>query len=134
MFLFLVDIVLVVLLFVPYISSTKVLETPQPIQYFTLLDNTGLLVGQILLCIIAAFTMVMFRKRKLQMKLCLVGTVVSLLFSLMLAYNIIFPMDGVLWEVEPGTYISLANPILFLLARNFIMRDENMVKSADRIR
>jgi hypothetical protein len=133
-FLFLVDIVLVVLLFVPYVSSTVVLETPQPAQYYTLLDNTGLLVGQIILCILAAFTMVMFRNRKLQMKLCLVGAGLSLLFTLLLAYNTLFPMDGVSWKVEPGTYISLANAVLFLLARNFILRDEKMVQSADRIR
>lgn len=135
LFLFLVDIVLVILLFVPYISSTQVEEivSPAPVMY-TLLDNPGLLVGQIVLCILAAVTMVMFKNRKLQMKLCLVGAILSLLFSGLLAYNIIFPMDSVIWKIEPGTYISLANAVLFLLARNFIMRDENMVQSADRIR
>jgi hypothetical protein len=133
-FLFLVDIVLVVLLFVPYTSMTQVVETPDPPQYFTLLDNHGLLVGQILLCVLAAFIMVMFRNRPLQMKLCLVGAGLSLLFTLLLAYNSIFSAPGASWTVEPGTYISLANPVLFLLARNFIHRDENMVKSADRIR
>jgi hypothetical protein len=133
-FLFLVDIVLVVLLFVPYISARSVVEFPEPPRYYTLLDNVGLLVGQVILCILAAFTMVMFRNRKLQMKLCMVGAVLSLVFTFLLAYNVIFPVVGVSWTVEPGTWISLANGVLFLLARNFIMRDENMVQSADRIR
>ncbi len=133
-FLFLVDIVLVVLLFVPYISMTPVVEMPVSSYSYTLFDNPALLVAQVILCVLAAFIMVMFRNRPLQMKLCLVGAGLSLLFTLLLAYNSIFSPPGASWTLEPGTYISLANPVLFLLARNFIHRDENMVKSADRIR
>lgn len=134
LFLFMVDIVLVVLLFVPYSSVTMVVQTPEPPTYYTLIDNPGLLVGQVVLCMLAVVTMVMFRNRALQMKLCVVGVVLSLLFTLLLAYNSIFPMAGAHWNLEPGTYISFANPVLFLLARNFIKRDDNMVKSTDRIR
>lgn len=134
LFLILVDIVLVVLLFVPYASMTMVTEMPSPVQEYTLIDNPGLLVGQVVLGILATVTMVMFTNRKLQMKLCFVGVVISLVFTLLLAYNSIFPMTGAHWTIEPGTYVSLANPVLFLLARNFIMRDENLVKSTDRIR
>ncbi len=134
LFLVLVDIVLVVLLFVPYASMTMVTAMPSPVQDYTLIDNPGLLVGQVILGILATVTMVMFTNRKLQMKLCLIGAVLSLLFTLLLAYNSLFPMMGAHWTIESGTYISLANPVLFLLARNFIMRDENLVKSTDRIR
>lgn len=76
----------------------------------------------------------MFRNRKLQMKLCAAGIVLSLIFSLLLAYNAIFPMTGAQWSLEPGAYISFANVLLFLLARIFIKRDEDLVKSTDRIR
>jgi len=134
LFLFLVDIVLVILLFVPYASMTMVTEIPGPVQYYTLMDNSGLLVGQVVLCILAALIMAMFRNRPLQMKLCLAGVALSLLYTLLLAYNAVFPMMGAHWNIEPGTYISFANPVLFLLARNFIKRDENLVKSTDRIR
>jgi hypothetical protein len=134
LFLFLVDIVLVILLFVPYISASAVVQVPEPPTYYTLMDNPGLLVGQVVLCILATATMALYRNRALQMKLCLVGVGLSLLYTLLMAYNALFPMTGVNWNIESGTYVSIANTVLFLLARNFIKRDDNMVKSADRIR
>lgn len=133
LFLILVDLVLVVLLFVPYAYVTPVVEMPAT-RSVTLLDVPPLLVGQIIICMLAVVTLTLFRKRALQMKFCVAGMLVSLLYSVFLAYYSLFPLIGAHWEIGPGTYISLANVLLFFLARVFIRKDEELVKSVDRLR
>lgn len=134
LFLFLVDIILVVLLFVPYLRTRITILTDSEWIDITLVDHKAMLVGQIALCILAAATMAMFRNRKLQMKLCLLGVVLSAVFSGLLALQLMITMDGVETVAAPGLYISMVNILLFLLARIFIKKDDDMVKSADRIR
>jgi hypothetical protein len=136
LFLFLVDGVLVVLLFVPYGYVATVLENPEPLHPVTLLNlsNPLPLIGQAILGMLAVAAMTQFKNRPLQMKLCIGGAVLSLLYTVLLAWNELMPRDGVAWEVGPGTYISLANCVLFVLAWKFIKKDEELVKSMDRIR
>jgi hypothetical protein len=133
-FLFLIDIVLVVLLFVPYVRTRiSAMEQGEWIDV-TLLDQPAMLVGQIALCILGAAAMAMFRNRKLQMNLCMVGVVLSAVFSGLLAFPVMVSLQGMETVAAPGLYISLANVVFFLLARVFIKKDDEMVKSADRIR
>lgn len=134
LFLFLVDIVLVVLLFVPYVKTKITVLQEEQWTDVTLLDSVPMLVGQIALCILAAATMAMFRNRKLQMKLCLLGIVLSAVFSALLAFPLMVTLPGIETIAAPGLYISLANILFFLLARIFIKKDDDMVKSADRLR
>lgn len=134
LFLILVDVVLIALLFVPYAYYMPVVESPAPYVAVTLLDQPALLIGQIILSILAITTLAMFKNRPLQMKLCLAGIVLSLLYSCLLAYNNIFPVVGVHWEIGPGTWISLGNALMFILARIFIKKDDELVKSVDRLR
>lgn len=133
-FLFLIDIVLVVLLFVPYIYTRIPAFAEDGWTGITILDQTPLLVGQIALCILAAATLALYRKRKLQMTLCTVGVVLSLLFSGLMATPLLVGVDIIEYKAAPGLYISFANILLFLLARIFIKKDDDMVKSADRLR
>lgn len=133
-FLFLVDIVLVVLLFVPNAYTRFTAMETTEVAGITLLDQPVMLVAQIVLCILAAATMAMFRNRSLQMKLCMVGVVLSAIFSGLLAYPMMVTLPGIEVTAGPGLYISLANILLFLLARMFIKKDDELVKSTDRIR
>ena len=136
LFLFLVDIVLIVLLFVPFMT-TSMPDMGEMSIGFTLLDYPTLIVGQAVLCVIAAAALAMFRNRKLQMRLCIAGMVLSVIFSGFLAAVPMLLNDaGVngVCKSAPGTWISLANFLLFFLAWRFVKKDDELVKSTDRIR
>lgn len=142
LFLFMVDIVLVVLLFVPFMThSVEVHDGPSTAEGFmqmdvTLMDFPRLIIGQAILCVIAAAALAMFRKRKLQIKLCITGMVLSVLYSCLLAAAPMLLNDAGMgqYEIGPGTWISLANFLLFFLAWRFVKKDEELVQSTDRLR
>lgn len=136
LFLFLVDIVLVVLLVVPFMTVGVPGGTEPPVG-MTLLDYPTTLIGQIVLCILAAAALAMFRNRKLQMRLCIAGMFLSVIFSCFLAVVPMLLNDAFGNEnshIAAGTWISLANFLLFFLAWRFVKKDEELVKSMDRIR
>lgn len=136
LFLFLVDIVLVVLLFVPFTVGRNVAD-PAITHSLTLIDYPPALIGQIVLCIIAAAALAMYKNRKLQMILCVIGMIVSVLYTCLL---VVFKSIGntvaleMIYEIGVGTWISLANFLLFFLAWRFIKKDDELVKSMDRLR
>lgn len=137
LFLFLIDIVLVVLLFVPFMGATDTLADV-PAFEVTLLDFPMALAGQAVICILAGAAIATFKNRRLQMRICLAGMILSVVYSCALSA---IPMmlntaaPGALHYVSMiGTWISLANFLLFLLAWKFIKKDEELVKSMDRIR
>jgi peptidoglycan/LPS O-acetylase OafA/YrhL len=79
------------------------------------------------------FTIFRFNNRKQQMKLCLyllAGTALSFLFSL---YNL-FTTNYTEFHFGLGTYIISITAILYISSYFFIRKDDNLVKSADRLR
>lgn len=135
-FLVMVDVVLVILIFVPFMT-TKSPMPGEPDMPSTILDYPAAIVGQALLCIIAAAALAMFKNRKLQMRLCIIGMFLSALYTSLLAaipmiLNDTFGND--LSQIAPGTWISLANFLMFFLAWRFVKKDDELVKSMDRIR
>jgi hypothetical protein len=136
LFLFLIDIVLVVLLFVPFLKA-HLPGNPVALTSFTLMDYPSALVGQVVLCIVAGAGVVTFRNRKLQMRICIAGMFLSVVYTCFLAIiPTILNEAGAQIEhhVGAGTWISLANFFLFFLAWKFVKKDEELVKSMDRIR
>ena len=128
-FLMLTDIVLVALFFVPFASVAEPGEKFS--RSLTLTDNYIALGGQIALCIIASLGVVKFRNRPLQMKICIVGALLSLVYT---GYLAALPSIQPNTTSEIGTWISMANFALFLLAWRFVKKDEEMVRSSDRLR
>ena len=86
---------------------------------------------------LAAFCIFLFRNRSLQFKLAIVGVIISLLL-----------IGLEVWEIEKfknantlikGTYywgglLPIAMTICFILAARGVYKDEQLVKSADRLR
>jgi hypothetical protein len=110
-FLLLTDLLLVLLFFVPY-GNLGVAAAATPVAA---LDLIWPLVAQFVVSSIAVVAAINYRNRKLQMRLCLIGAAVSVMY---LAF----------------VYFSAINPALFILAYYFIKRDDDMVRSADRLR
>ena len=134
LFLAMTDLVLVALLFVPFGYTRFPEQSAESDVAVTILYNVPALIGAIVICSLAMMTLAMFRNRELQMKLCIAGIVLSAAYSTFLCLNSFSPPENAVWTIGPGVYVSLVNILLFLLARYFVKKDDDMVKSMDRIR
>lgn len=137
-FLLLNDIVFVVLFFVPFMSMADA-KGPQYAVEFTLGDYPLALAGEIAIVVLAGFAMAMFKNRKLQMKLCVIGMILSVLVAVGLvgipySLNQVTYLDKRVYATEMGAYLALAHFVLFFLARIYVKRDEDLVSSMDRLR
>jgi predicted membrane-bound dolichyl-phosphate-mannose-protein mannosyltransferase len=80
-------------------------------------------------------TVFQFRNRMMQMRLCKVNSLLAL-FLLALIFRATDSMAGNETNVtyHAGTFLPLIQVILFLLANRSIKKDDEMVRSADRLR
>lgn len=88
---------------------------------------------QFTLIAITLYSIFLFKYRRQQMKLCLylvLGTMVSFLISL---YNL-FTTNYSEYHFGFGTYLISIIVLLYISAYFFIKKDDNLVKSADRLR
>ena len=97
--------------------------------------NVLLLVSYVVFGLAAAVSLInifVFKHRKIQMKLCTLGIVLTILALVVLAYAIFTTGD----EVRPTMYASfpLVSIIFNTLASIAIRKDERLVRSADRLR
>lgn len=144
LFLLLVAIVSVVLLFAPFVQYQI---TPAPVQV-TLLPTsnmnylTGLIylpvVLNILNLLLALYIITQFRRRVFQMKLAnLLMALSAILLGVMLFFDYINPslagtppVKDYLW----GAFLPIISVIAAFLAARYIKKDEDLVRSADRLR
>lgn len=132
------DVIFITLFFIPLISVSDA-KGPAFATPIGLTDVIPALVGEIALAIFASFIITQYRNRKFQMKLCIVGAVLALLnttgmVAVVMMNNSSVTTGNIHYTTEIGTYISLAHFVLFIVARIFIKRDEDLVASVDRIR
>jgi len=91
-----------------------------------------LFVIQLLASALCLYTIFLFKKRKLQATLCLVGVFVNFAWYIALAVLI---HQGKYPEQLPMTCcLPLISAILCFMARRGVLADEKLVKAADRIR
>jgi hypothetical protein len=116
----------------PFYSGTKA-EQGKPALYTSLIASGSFLILALtaILFIGALFILFLYKKRKIQFRLSLLAFILSLL-NIFLYYR-------QTTQFIDGTYsitalLSLAIPVLFLLAARGIFRDEKLVKSMDRLR
>ena len=85
---------------------------------------------------LAIITMLLFRKRKIQLKFAVAGIIFSVLFILLLIYYFVNICSEYSASVKPG--LLMAVPVIILifntLAYRGIKKDDNLVKSYDRLR
>lgn len=133
LFLAAVAIIALVLLFVPmyYVTGNGAAQTG-----ITLTGNILALLVNLLPAGWAVFTIFQFSNRPQQIKFCTLGMLLS---ALVLAADVFLPgvlftSDNAVLTFAPGIYIVPVNILLFFLAARFIRRDEELVRSADRLR
>ena len=92
--------------------------------------------------LLALTTIFLYKKRQLQIKLCKLNLllvtiqIAALVLYIDVAKEGISPTspNDVLIGVKLGTFIPLISFILLYLATRFIKKDEDLVRSADRLR
>jgi Domain of unknown function (DUF4293) len=90
-----------------------------------------------LIVLLSLITVFLFKNRKLQMKLCSLLAIVSSILCILLIAFIYIKTDAVAkYEVTYNIYsiIPAINIVLAFIAKRFIKSDEELVRSADRIR
>lgn len=80
---------------------------------------------------ISAVTIFMFKDRKLQMKLCILGLLISVLILVLyfMEMNKLLKSTPALWAVLPVVVV-----ISYFMAFRNIRKDEKLVKSLDKLR
>lgn len=142
-FLFLITVFSVLQLFVPfqtittyestqhlYLSPAKYNESTQAIIHLPLIICA-------LITLLSLLAIFMFKKRSLQMKLCTILALLSFaLTSSLFLFTYSKPEENheTVISYNLAAFIPLINIILAFIAKRFIKRDDELVKSADRIR
>lgn len=135
-YLFIIVILSISLFIFPFQVNIANFSTIIPIKLSFIENlNTMLWVSAILNIIIivsTAFNIFSYKNRPLQMKLCNLSLILSIILLISMYYGA-SQIEGIPTYRLPFIFPVL-NTILSLLARYYIHKDEELVKSADRIR
>ena len=142
-FLFLVVVLLVTFNFLPYWQSNvgditlltyayQFTEGENLVLEFGLYTAVAALSG--IGALIALIEIFMFKNRVLQMMMSVINSFVLMITIGLMAYFIYELQKSHLGKFEPGAFTLAMAMFMNILARRFIQKDENLVRSVDRIR
>jgi drug/metabolite transporter (DMT)-like permease len=107
------------------------LEVPGPTITITPYDNFMLLVFVIATALMALVSIFLFSNRSLQIKMCIVGLVLSLAN---LMHYFLFMKNFKTGGLSLYSILSFLVPVFFILAIRSIYKDQKLLKSLDRLR
>lgn len=138
-YLILTEIVYILLFFIPILGRSP--GQTGKISGMYLLDIPVLLGAAFAVTALAVATITQFRKRPLQIKLCNLGIALSLLvFGAVAAFPAFFSGESSAVKADfhtsygIGIWLLPIPAVLFFLAGRAVKRDEELVRSADRLR
>ena len=118
----------------PFFSGTKEgLEGVKSLTEKAIIDGGStlfLLIATGGALVIALITIFLFKDRKLQLRLCVVGITISLLI-IFLYYNEIRKLSG---SISLSCIFVFLIPVAFIMAARGIWHDEKLVKSLNKLR
>jgi drug/metabolite transporter (DMT)-like permease len=107
------------------------LEVPGPTVTITPYDNFMLLVFVIATALMALVSIFLFSNRSLQIKMCVVGLVLSLAN---LMHYFLYMKNFKTGGLSLYSILSFLVPVFFILAIRSIYKDQKLLKSLDRLR
>jgi uncharacterized membrane protein len=107
------------------------LEVPGPTITITPYDNFMLLVFVIATALMALVSIFLFSNRSLQIKMCVVGLVLSLAN---LMHYFLYMKNFKTGGLSLYSILSFLVPVFFILAIRSIYKDQKLLKSLDRLR
>ena len=84
--------------------------------------------------IIAIIEIFMFKNRVLQMMMSVINSFVLMMTIGLMAFFIFEIQQVTIGKFEPGAFLLTMAMVMNIFARRFIQKDENLVRSVDRIR
>ena len=81
---------------------------------------------------LSTITLLLFKKRRIQIILCNILVLIQFLFLAYYVYNTL--IDKLFEETYFTIVLSSLNMILLFLAKNRILKDEALIRSIDRVR
>jgi hypothetical protein len=114
-----------------YSGNIELAGQPASFQYLNAGFNIWILILTIALVCIAVIDIFLYKNRKLQGRLALLGVLLSLL-NIFLYYKQTLRFAAGNYDLT--ALLALAIPVFFFLAMRGIFRDEKLVKSLDRLR
>jgi hypothetical protein len=92
-----------------------------------------------LICLLSFITVFMYKKRMMQIRFIRLMILLNIIF-LALVFFYYVPLLETLTQTnadyvsQPGIYLSIASVLFLILASRFIMKDEKLIRSANRLR
>jgi len=92
-----------------------------------------------LIALIAFMTIFIYKNRIAQIRILRFGVLLNVIYLALLFFLYVPDIEEVTgvtadYITQAGIYFPIAILLLFLLASRFIMKDEKLIRSADRIR
>lgn len=95
----------------------------------------GIVVAFILVALLAIISLFCYKKRLLQLNLNRINILTNLILFGFLVYHLLnISGETIISEKGIGSFLPLASIVLLFLANKAIQKDENLVKSVDRLR
>ncbi len=142
-FLFLVVVLLITFNFLPYWQSAggdltlfsygyQITEGENTILELGLYAAVAVLSG--IGALVALIEIFMFKNRMLQMMMSVINSFIMMITIGLMAYFMYELQKSTPGKFEPGAFTLAMAMFMNVLARRFIQKDENLVRSVDRIR
>ncbi len=89
--------------------------------------------------LLAFFTIFLYKRRMVQVRLIRFDLLVNIVYLALIFFYYVPELEAITqtnadYMSEPGIYLPIASVVFLLLASRFIMRDEKLIRSADRLR
>jgi len=126
-----------------FITGIKNLDTANPFSFS--INMVFHLIILIALIITAIGTIFLYKRRDLQIKLCKFGMMLNIVFVFLIymfadsikskfVAKVVMVPEFVMVNFKVGSFLPLIMLVLFFLAIRFIKKDDELIKSADRLR
>jgi hypothetical protein len=92
-----------------------------------------------LICLLSFITVFMYKRRMMQIRFIRFMILLSIIFLALIFFFYVPNLEALTqtradYISQPGIYLSIASVLFLILASRFIMKDEKLIRSANRLR
>ncbi len=123
-----------------YVIKLSALGVEEQFQYGAEWPNTILLPVVLgLISFLAFVTIFLYKRRMVQVRLIRFNLLLNIVYLGLIFFYYVPELEAITqtnadYISEPGIYLPIASVIFLILANRFIMKDEKLIRSADRLR
>lgn len=123
-----------------YVIKLSALGVEEQFQYDAEWPNTILLPVVLgLISFLAFVTIFLYKRRMVQVRLIRFNLLLNIVYLGLIFFYYVPELEALTqtnadYISEPGIYLPIASVIFLILANRFIMKDEKLIRSADRLR